>query len=76
MAVNLIDRFGRERTRELLESSFAQFQADRAVIDIAQQISQQQEALAGYLEAMQCHRGDFLEYSRLRSELSLSLIHI
>lgn len=70
MAVNLIDRFGRERTRELLESSFAQFQADRAVIDIAQQISQQQEALAGYLEAMQCHRGDFLEYSRLRRELS------
>lgn len=70
MAVNLIDRFGRQRTRELLESSFAQFQADRAVVDIAQQVAQQQEALTGYRGAMQCDRGDFLEYSQLRRELS------
>ena len=33
MAVNLIDQFGRERTRDILESSFAQFQADRAVVE-------------------------------------------
>lgn len=70
MAVNLIDRFGRDRARELLESSFAQFQADRAVVDIAQRVSQQQEALAGYREAMACHRGDFLEYSGIRRTLS------
>ncbi|MFD2673951.1 DEAD/DEAH box helicase [Gulosibacter bifidus] len=70
MAVNLIGRFGRERTRELLESSFAQFQADRAVVDIAQRVTQQQAALQGYRDAMECHRGDFLEYSRLRRELS------
>ena len=32
MAVNLVQQYGRERARELLESSFAQFQADKAVV--------------------------------------------
>ncbi|MDQ1596980.1 MAG: ATP-dependent helicase HelY, partial [Microbacteriaceae bacterium] len=35
MAVNLIEQFSRERARDILESSFAQFQADRAVVDLA-----------------------------------------
>jgi ATP-dependent RNA helicase HelY len=70
MTVNLLDRFGRDRTRQLLESSFAQFQADRSVIDIARTVRQQREALTGYLEAMHCERGDFLEYSGLRRQLS------
>lgn len=70
MAVNLVDRFGRERTRGVLESSFAQFQADRAVVDLARRVAQQREALAGYSEAMTCHVGDFVEYSRIRRELS------
>jgi ATP-dependent RNA helicase HelY len=38
MAANLIDQFGRARTREILESSFAQFQADRAVVDLARKV--------------------------------------
>ena len=38
MAVNLIEQFGRDRTREILESSFAQFQADRAVVDLARKV--------------------------------------
>ena len=70
MAVNLIDQFGRERTREVLESSFAQFQADRAVVDLARKVRSQQESLAGYTEAMSCHLGDFVEYSGIRRELS------
>ncbi|CAG7845640.1 putative helicase HelY [Pseudoclavibacter triregionum] len=70
MAVNLVDRFGRERTRAVLESSFAQFQADRAVVDLARTAAQQRESLAGYEEAMRCHVGDFFEYSRIRRELS------
>jgi 23S rRNA-/tRNA-specific pseudouridylate synthase len=37
MAVNLIDQFGRARAREILESSFAQFQADRAVVGLARE---------------------------------------
>jgi ATP-dependent RNA helicase HelY len=70
MAVNLIDQFGRQRTREILESSFAQFQADRAVVDLAQKVRSQQESLAGYHESMSCHLGDFAEYSSIRRELS------
>ncbi|PJJ63253.1 DEAD/DEAH box helicase [Compostimonas suwonensis] len=70
MAVNLIDQFGRERTRDILESSFAQFQADRAVVDLARKVRQQQESLAGYEEAMTCHRGDFREYAALRRTLT------
>lgn len=70
MAVNLIEQFGRERTREILESSFAQFQADRAVVDLARKVRTQEESLAGYATAMKCHLGDFTEYSSIRRELT------
>lgn len=70
MAVNLIEQFGRDRTREILESSFAQFQADRAVVDLARKVRSQQDALTGYGRSMTCHLGDFAEYSGLRRELS------
>ncbi|MCY7413664.1 MAG: DEAD/DEAH box helicase [Salinibacterium sp.] len=70
MAVNLIEQFGRERTREILESSFAQFQADRAVVDLARKVRSQQESLAGYAASMNCHLGDFAEYSSIRRELT------
>jgi ATP-dependent RNA helicase HelY len=70
MAVNLIAQFGRDRTREVLESSFAQFQADRAVVDLAQKVRRQQDSLDGYAESMKCHLGDFREYSTIRRELS------
>ncbi|WP_167050938.1 DEAD/DEAH box helicase [Salinibacterium sp. ZJ77] len=70
MAVNLIEQFGRERTRRVLESSFAQFQADRAVVDLARKVREQEKSLAGYAEAMTCHLGDFSEYSAIRRELA------
>ena len=70
MAVNLIDQFGRERTREVLESSFAQFQADRAVVDLARKVRQQEESLAGFAKSMVCHLGDFTEYSAIRRNLT------
>ena len=70
MAVNLIEQFGRDRTREILESSFAQFQADRAVVDLARKVRSQQQSLDGYANSMKCHLGDFQEYSTLRRELT------
>ncbi|PYY38553.1 MULTISPECIES: RNA helicase [unclassified Curtobacterium] len=70
MAVNLIEQFGRDRTREVLETSFAQFQADRSVVDLARKVRSQQESLDGYQDAMQCHLGDFTEYAALRRRLS------
>jgi ATP-dependent RNA helicase HelY len=70
MAINLIERFGRDRTREVLESSFAQFQADRAVVDLARKVRSQEESLTGYAQSMKCHLGDFAEYSGIRRELT------
>ncbi|MPZ61830.1 MAG: DEAD/DEAH box helicase [Propionibacteriales bacterium] len=70
MAVNLVRQVGRDTARELLESSFAQFQADKAVVGLARQLRKSEEALEGYREATQCDLGDFLEYADLRRELS------
>ncbi|WP_392425975.1 DEAD/DEAH box helicase [Barrientosiimonas humi] len=70
MAVNLLDRVGRGPAREVLESSFAQFQADRAVVGISRAIRRNEEGLEGYADAMRCHLGDFAEYARMRRELS------
>jgi len=70
MSINLIAQFGRVRAREILESSFAQFQADRSVVGLARQVRGREESLAGYAKSMQCHLGDFTEYSKLRRDLS------
>ncbi|MBT2505997.1 DEAD/DEAH box helicase [Streptomyces sp. ISL-98] len=69
MAVNLVQQFGRHRSRELLETSFAQFQADKSVVGISRQVQKNEEGIAGYREGMTCHLGDFEEYARLRREL-------
>ncbi len=70
MAVNLVHQFGRDTARELLESSFAQFQADRAVVGLARQVRKAEVALAGYADAIVCDRGDFFEYAGLRRTLT------
>ena len=70
MAVNLVHQFGRERSRELLEQSFAQFQADKAVVGLARQLHKAQEALDGYAESATCHVGDFMEYAALRRRIT------
>ncbi len=70
MAVNLVHQFGRETSRELLEQSFAQFQADKAVVGMARQLRKSEDALAGYVEAATCHLGDFMEYAGLRRRIS------
>ncbi|MYY86381.1 MULTISPECIES: DEAD/DEAH box helicase [unclassified Streptomyces] len=69
MAVNLVEQFGRHRSRELLETSFAQFQADKSVVGISRQVQKNEAGLEGYKASMTCHLGDFDEYARLRREL-------
>ncbi|HEY8373124.1 MAG TPA: DEAD/DEAH box helicase [Pseudonocardiaceae bacterium] len=70
MAVNLVERLGAAAARELLEQSFAQFQADRSVVGLARRVERNTEALAGYAEAMTCHLGDFAEYAELRRRIT------
>src|SRR5690349_20395527 len=69
MSINLLAQFGRPRAREILESSFAQFQADRSVVGLARQVRSREESIAGFSKAMTCHLGDFTEYARLRRAL-------
>ncbi len=68
MAVNLVGQVGREQASALLESSFAQFQADRAVAGIARQARRSRKSMAE--AAVSCHLGDFDEYIAIRRELS------
>src|SRR2546423_1204377 len=70
MAVNLVGQFGHERARNLLETSFAQYQADQAVVGLTKQVRRNTSALEGYSEAITCHLGDFDEYMALRRQLS------
>jgi ATP-dependent RNA helicase HelY len=70
MAVNLVGSVGHHAARELLETSFAQFQADRAVVGMARQVRKHEEAIDGYRDAMTCHLGDFEEYAELRRRLT------
>jgi len=69
MAANLVGQMSRAEARQLLEASFAQFQADRSVVGLAKQIQRNEEALAGHAKAMSCHLGDFAEYAALRARL-------
>lgn len=70
MSANLLAQFGREQTRQILESSFAQYQADRSVVGIAREVRSKEESLAGYAKAMECHLGDFSEYLKIQRDLS------
>ncbi len=68
MAVNLVGQAGLDKAAALLESSFAQFQADRAVVGIARQARRSRAALADLGPA--CDRGDYAEYHALREALA------
>ncbi len=66
MAANLVAQVGRSRAAAVLQTSFAQFQADRSVVELVSEGRANAEALAGYAEAMACHLGDFRAYADLR----------
>jgi ATP-dependent RNA helicase HelY len=68
MAVNLVRNYTREQAHRLLNSSFAQFLADRGVVAMEREIERDTADLAGYREQMHCHLGDFAEYWRLREK--------
>jgi ATP-dependent RNA helicase HelY len=68
MAVNLVRNYVREEAHHLLNSSFAQFLADRGVVALERQLERDRAYLSGYREQMRCDRGDFEEYWRLREK--------
>ena len=70
MAVNLVGQLGRPAARQLLDASFAQFQADRSVGGLVRQIRRNETTMREQAAQMHCDRGDFAEYAALRRELS------
>jgi ATP-dependent RNA helicase HelY len=70
MAVNLTGRVGRTRASALLESSFAQFQADRGVVGLARRLRRLKEQADDLARHVTCDRGDFMEYAEMRRRLS------
>ncbi len=70
MAVNLTGWAGRAKASALLESSFAQFQADRGVVGLTRQIRKSRQTMADLAAAMTCEKGDFADYAQIRRSLS------
>jgi ATP-dependent RNA helicase HelY len=68
MAVNLLRNYTREEAHHLLNSSFAQFLADRGVVALERELERDRAQLAGFREHMRCHRGDFAAYWALREK--------
>ncbi|WP_062078840.1 DEAD/DEAH box helicase [Demequina globuliformis] len=70
MAINLVAQSGVNQARELLELSFAQYQADQTVVGKARRVRELESTLAGYGESVECDRGDFMEYAALREKIN------
>jgi len=67
MAVNLVGQVGRARAAKLLESSFAQFQADRGVVGLGRQAAKLRRQAADV--DVDCDQGDIESYDKIRREL-------
>ncbi|WP_106847982.1 RNA helicase [Blastococcus sp. Marseille-P5729] len=70
MAVNLVGQLGRAASKQLLERSFAQYQADRAAVGLATRREQAQQEARSKQAEVTCERGDVTEYADLRRQIS------
>ena len=69
MVVNLLARSTRAQTRKVLESSFAQYQADSAVVALASRLTDLEAQRDATAEDLSCSHGDVREYVALRDQL-------
>lgn len=70
MAVNLLEVCDTARARTILETSFAQFQADRSVVGLARRARELEGTVADYTSALRCDHGDLLEYADLQAQIT------
>lgn len=69
MAVNLIRNYDLAEAEHLVNSSFAQFQTDRGVVQLERSRESLEAYLASYRERSRCELGDVDEYSDLTRRL-------
>jgi ATP-dependent RNA helicase HelY len=69
MAVNLVRNYDRAEAQHLVNSSFAQFQTDRDVVQQEQTRERLEAYLASYRDRMHCDLGDLTEYRQLHLRL-------
>ena len=68
MAANLVRRYPADEAHHLLNLSFAQFQADTAVVRLETRLARRERALADLRAEAFCERGDIDEYRALIGE--------
>jgi ATP-dependent RNA helicase HelY len=69
MAANLVRRYPADEARQLLNMSFAQYQADRAVVELEARVERRRAALDQAVQRSRCQLGDVGEYWELRRSL-------
>jgi ATP-dependent RNA helicase HelY len=65
MACNLVRRYPADKAHHLLNLSFAQYQADHAVVRLETRLAKREETLAELRRRATCELGDIEEYRRL-----------
>ncbi|MQA98907.1 MAG: DEAD/DEAH box helicase [Actinobacteria bacterium] len=69
MSVNLVRNYDQAEAEHLVNSSFGQFQTDRAVVELEITRERLDGYLASYRDRMHCELGDVAEYKRLLDRL-------
>src|ERR1700741_1873395 len=70
MTINLVHRMGPEQAHQLLEQSFAQYQADRSVVGLVRGISRNEKIMADIAAELGGADAPIFEYARLRAQVS------
>jgi ATP-dependent RNA helicase HelY len=69
MSVNLVRNYDQAEAEHLVNSSFGQYQADRAVVELETTRERLEGHLASYRERMECELGDVADYKSLLDRL-------
>ncbi len=70
MTINLVQQMGPEQAHQLLEQSFAQYQADRSVVGLVRGIERGKRMLDEIAAELGGPEAPILEYARLRARIS------
>jgi len=70
MTINLVHRMGPQQAHQLLEQSFAQYQADRSVVGLVRGIERGTQMLDEIAAELGGHEAPILEYARMRARIS------